>query len=58
MYKVGKVVTKDWSGQRLKVLTLDFFVLSAKIIQPLDSKPGSCNQPCISFHLQNVFCHG
>ena len=43
------------SGQRLKVLTLDFFVLAAKIIQALDSKPGSCNQ---TFHQQNVICHG
>ena len=32
-----------------------FFVLAAKIIQALDSKPGSCNQ---TFHQQNVICHG
>ena len=37
------------SGQRLKVLTLDlFFVLASKIIQALDSKPGSFNHTCIS----------
>ena len=50
VYKVGK--------ERLKVLTLDFFVLAAKIIQALDSKPGSFNHTCISCHLQNDICHG
>ena len=43
-------------GQRLKVLTLFFLVLAANIIQVLDSNPGSCNQACIKFHLQNVIC--
>ena len=48
--EVYKVVTKE----RTKAKRADtgfFFVLAAKIIQALDSKPGSCNQTCISFHL-------
>ena len=43
------------SGQRLIVLTLDFFlVLASKIIQVLDSKPGSFNHTCISFHFSKM----
>ena len=54
---MGKVVTKEWT--KAKRADSGFvFVLAAKIIQALDSKPGSCNRTCISFHLQNVFCHG
>ena len=57
VYKVGKVVTKEWT--KAKSADIGFvFVLAAKIIQALDSKPGSCNQTCISFHLQNVIFHG
>ena len=57
MYKVGKVVTKEWTKAK-SADTEFFFVLASKIIQALDSKPGSFNHTCISFHLQNVICHG
>ena len=35
-----------------------FFVLASNIIQALDSKPGSFNHTCISFHPQDDICHG
>ena len=54
MQKVEKVVTKKWTKAQ-SADTGFFFVLAAKIIQALDSKPGSCNQ---TFHQQNVICHG
>ena len=54
---MGKVVTKEWT--KVKSADIGFvFVLAAKIIQALDSKPGSCNQTCISFHLLNYFAMG
>ena len=57
VYKVVKVVTKEWTKAK-SADTGFFFVLASKIIQALDSKPGSFNHTCISFHLQNDICHG
>ena len=41
--KVEKVVTKEWTKANSSVL---------------DSKPGSCNQTCISISFHLFFCHG
>ena len=57
VHKVGKVVTKEWTKAK-SADTGFFLVLASKISQVLDSKPGSFNHTCISFHPQDDICHG
>ena len=48
---LGKVATQEWTKAK-STDTGYFFVLASKTIQALDSKPGSFNHTCISFHLK------
>ena len=52
MYKAGKEWTKAKSND-----TGFFFGLALKISQALDSKPGSFNHTCISFHFISPKCY-
>ena len=50
---MGKVITKEWTKAK-RADTGFFFVLPSKIFQALDSKPGSFNHTCISFHFSKM----
>ena len=50
---MGKVVNKVWTKAK-SADTGFFFVLPSKIIQALDSKPGSFNHTCISFYFSKM----